>query len=128
MARSAGLQVDGRGRLLVFPVSGSAHAAPAQLLEADASDLRLGEAVLAAIARSEPDRDDWEALIAAHESSRAALGDGERDFVGYPSVGFTERRSVIDVDGWEPDRGPSTGTRSRWPPTTRRPSAARRAT
>jgi hypothetical protein len=58
MERSAGLQLDGRGRLLVYPVSGIAHAAPAQLLPAETSDDALGEAILTAIAASEPDREE----------------------------------------------------------------------
>ena len=111
MERSAGLQLDGRGRLLVYPVSGIAHAAPAQLLPAETSDDALGEAILTAIAASEPDREDWEAIIAAHRTSCAQLGVSEKDFLGYPSVGFTERRRrrrrapLIDLHGWKPAKG-----------------------
>jgi hypothetical protein len=103
--------MDGRGRLLVYPVSGTAHAAPVQLLRAETSDANLGEAILTAIAASEPDREDWEAIIAAHRDSCAQLGVSEKDFLGYPSVAFRERRRrrrrppEIDLHGWKPARG-----------------------
>jgi hypothetical protein len=109
--RRAGLDVDGHGRLLVYPISGIAHAAPAQLLPAATGDAALGEAILTAIGRSEPDREDSNASIAEHRSSCTQLGVSEKDFLGYPGVTFVERRRrrrrppMIALYGWKPAGG-----------------------
>jgi hypothetical protein len=111
MERSAGLQLDGRGRLLVYPVSGIAHAAPAQLLLAETSDDALGEAILTAIAASEPDREEWEAN---HRRAPNQLRAARRQREGLPRLPErgvhraatpAEACPLIDLHGWKPAKG-----------------------
>ncbi len=104
--------------MLVFPVHGITLAAPVRVLSADVSDLGVGEAILDAVARSEPLRDDMDQILAEHTASLADLGVDDRAFVGYPSVGFRElkpalfdrlrrRPTLIGLEGWDPDKGHS---------------------
>jgi len=104
--------------MLVFPVDSIVSAAPVRVLSADVSDQTLGEATLDAVRRSDPLRDDMDQILAEHTASLADLGVDDRDFVGYPSVGFRElkpalfdrlrrRPTLIRLEGWEPDKGDS---------------------
>jgi hypothetical protein len=117
-ARKASLLTDGQGRMLVFPVDGINHSAPVGLLAADVSDQALGEAILDTIARSDPLRPDAQGILAEHWAAIADAGVNEKDFGGYPSLGFRELRpglidrlrrrpTLIGLAGWEPDKGAS---------------------
>ena len=46
MERKASLQIDGQGRMLVFPIEGITFSAPVRLLPDDISDQELGKAIV----------------------------------------------------------------------------------
>lgn len=91
------MSLDRRGRLVVYPIAESWHAAPVRVLDADVSDAALGAALREALAA----RVDPGSARDAHgeELRRLGLSLGELD--SGPSASVYPERKRLSLVGWD---------------------------
>jgi len=96
------VSLDRGGRLVVYPLAESFHAAPVRVLDADVDDRRLGAAVRAAL---EADV-DAETALEAHRDALRGLGLTLAELDSAPSVGVYATSKGLELEGWRADGSP----------------------
>ena len=95
----AGLSLDRRGRVVVYPIAELFHSTPIEVLEDDVPDAELGAAVRRALAAPPVDPDE---ARNAHRAELQRLGLKQSELDSSPGASVYPRRKRLELVQWLP--------------------------